>query len=142
MLLDKFTAKPSEGAGALSVTVPIEVAPNEDNVKYLKTKNGSQISVKYKRSSDDCAERCKEQDAIIQELRAAGAKLLNGMGYNYRTANREEERAKVHNFCDALLPREVKRDFRSENVSICLAESTTKFCVALSSRYRRSKSQP
>jgi hypothetical protein len=70
--------------------------------KYLNTKNGSQISVKYKRSSDDCTERCKEQDSIIQELRAAGAKLLNGMGCNYRIANKDDERARVQNFCDTL----------------------------------------
>jgi hypothetical protein len=70
--------------------------------KYLKTKDHSRITVRYKRSSDDCAERCKEQDAIIEELRAAGARLLNGMGYDYRIANRDEERAKVQRVCDML----------------------------------------
>jgi hypothetical protein len=69
---------------------------------YLNGKSGSRIVVRYKRSSDDCEERRKEQNAIIQELRTAGAKLLNGMGYDYQIANRDEERAKVQRFCDML----------------------------------------
>jgi hypothetical protein len=79
--------------------------------KYLKEVTNCRIVVKYKRSADQKAERCKEEDAIKQRLRSEGVQLLDDVpGYKYGTTSKEErsarilrERDAVRGFCDMLI---------------------------------------
>jgi len=68
-------------------------------VKHLYAGN-RRVIAKYKASTD----RLRDQNAIIAALRAEGRTLLNDCrGYNYRTADENNERVRIREFIDALL---------------------------------------
>lgn len=68
-------------------------------VKHLCAKN-YRVIAKIKLSTD----RLQEQNIIIAALRAEGRKLLNDCrGYNYKTADEKNERAKIQQFVETLL---------------------------------------
>lgn len=68
-------------------------------VKHLHTKK-LRIVVRYQ----SCADRQKEERAIIDEIHADGRGLLNDIpGYDYRTAKEDDERSRVQKCVDSLL---------------------------------------
>jgi hypothetical protein len=72
--------------------------------KYLSAVKHRRIVLKYKRSADEKAQRCEEEDAIASQMRTEGVRLLNDFrGYKYATASIDGERAAIHQFCDSLV---------------------------------------
>ncbi len=70
-----------------------------ETIRYLQEK-GCKVIIKYKSSQD----RKREQDEIIKYFQSLGHRLLNDLsGYNYKTANEDEEREKIKRFCDDIL---------------------------------------
>jgi hypothetical protein len=68
-------------------------------IKYLM-KKGHKVVIKYRNSSD----RRKDQDDVIREIKTAGFRLLNDLqGYDYTTANRDEETRKIEDFIEGII---------------------------------------
>jgi hypothetical protein len=69
-------------------------------IRYLRDIRNCRISLKYKRSD----ERKQEEIVLIRKLHLSGVLLLNDLcGYDYWTANKDEERLIIQLFCDRLL---------------------------------------
>jgi hypothetical protein len=69
-------------------------------VKYLRDVRERRIVVAHRQSDD----RFRDESQLIRDLQSQKARLLNELpGYNYRTANIEEQRKKIEEFCDQLL---------------------------------------
>jgi hypothetical protein len=67
---------------------------------YLRDKRGFKIMVRYKPSSD----RKKEEYLIVRNLQTSGVRLLNDLlSYNYKHADKQDEREAVHKFCEVLI---------------------------------------
>ena len=65
-------------------------------IKFLKEIMGLSVVVGSRRSDNVKA----DEQALINSLHAAGVPLLNTLrGYRYKTADAEEQRLKVHEFC-------------------------------------------
>lgn len=70
-------------------------------IKYFQ-ELGCRVIIKY-RSSEN---RKNEQDDLIRHFQNSGIRLLNELaGYNYKTADKDEERKKIKEFCDATSQR-------------------------------------
>jgi hypothetical protein len=68
-------------------------------IRHLNAR-GYHVVVKYKSSADSTEEESK----LIKDL-SVHHTLLNALkGFDYRTADESEERRRVHEFLDALLP--------------------------------------
>ena len=68
-------------------------------IRYL-AQNNIRVKVGYQECPDRKSARAKESE-FIARLRKEGVPLLNDLdGYNYLTANEDDERSKVHQFCD------------------------------------------
>jgi hypothetical protein len=68
-------------------------------VKHLCGKN-LRVIAKIMASTD----RWQKENEIIQDLRAKGVKLMNDCrNYDYRTADKETERARIQQFVDDIL---------------------------------------
>jgi hypothetical protein len=68
-------------------------------VRYLRETKKCQIVLRYRAS----AEPAKDEYHVIRNLQLSGFRLLNDLlGYNYRTAQKIDERAAVQTFCDVL----------------------------------------
>ena len=67
---------------------------------YLRHAKGLRIFVRHTRSQDSL----KDEKEVIRELQLAGVRLLNDfVGYDYHKADKRQERADIHRFCDVLL---------------------------------------
>jgi len=66
---------------------------------YIRDEWKFKIVVRYKPSSD----RKKEEYLIVRNLQTSGFRLLNDLlGYNYKLADKQDEREAVRKFCDVL----------------------------------------
>ena len=69
-------------------------------IRYLKNTKGVRVEIGQKHSS----ELFQDEGDIIRELRSKSVRLLNQhSGYDYRSADRDSEKERVHRFCDDLL---------------------------------------
>ena len=69
-------------------------------IRYLKHEHGFRIVVLYKKSEDPR----HDEYTLIRDLQLAGLRLLNSLpSYDYRRADKEEERQTVQRFCEILL---------------------------------------
>jgi hypothetical protein len=69
--------------------------------KYLKNTMNYDVVVGYRLSADPC----KDESEIICELRIKRVRLLNDLpGYDYRTADINDQKKEVQKFCDDLRP--------------------------------------
>jgi hypothetical protein len=67
-------------------------------IRYLH-QLGCHVEVKFKESSD----RKSEEKSLLQEVKKT-YKLLNDLdGYNYKIANSDEEKSRIHVFIDEIL---------------------------------------
>ncbi len=67
---------------------------------YLREVKQLRIVVRYKPSSD----RKKDEYLVVRALQTAGVRLLNDFAsYDYKHANKEDERDALHKFCEVLL---------------------------------------
>jgi len=73
-------------------------------VKYFK-KRGCSVKIKFKKSD----RKEKEEKNLLIALRKDTTLLNDLRGYNYKTANENEERQKIHQFVDEFLKRILKR---------------------------------
>jgi hypothetical protein len=66
---------------------------------YIRDEWKFTIVVRYKPSSD----RKKEEYLIVRNLQTSGVRLLNDLlSYNYKHADKQDEREAVRKFCDVL----------------------------------------
>ena len=72
-------------------------------VKYFRAK-GMEIEVAVCKDISDKDKRRDEERNMCEVLRHHGYRLLNDLkGYNYKIANRQDERDRVWQFCDEAL---------------------------------------
>ena len=78
--------------------------------KYLQEK-GYQVVVKFQDLSEEESERRLKEEKKIKELKSRGQILLNRdadkVGYDYRTADREEIRSQIRKEVEDILQRSV-----------------------------------
>ena len=68
-------------------------------IKHLHARN-LRIVVRYRASANPR----EEERAIIDEFQEGGRRLLNGLrGFDYRTANQDDERVRVQRWVDSLV---------------------------------------
>jgi hypothetical protein len=80
-------------------------------IRYLE-QHVLRIRVGYQEHPDRPTARAREDEFIVC-LRSEGIPLLNDLaGYNYRTADKVDERSRVHKFCDNLILNRAVRDHR------------------------------
>lgn len=67
-------------------------------IKYFR-ENGYKIIIQYKFSDN----RQKDKKTLKKSFQSQGYRLLNGMvGYDYKTANENEERIRIKEICDKI----------------------------------------
>ena len=72
-------------------------------IKYFRRK-GMEIEVAVRKDISEKDKRRNEESNMCEALRRQGCTLLNDLkGYNYKTANWEDERRNVWLFCDVIL---------------------------------------
>jgi|SRR5665213_2235856 len=71
-------------------------------IKYLRTQKSCRVDFFYRPSEA----HLQDEKDLIREFLLAGYTLLNFLAaFDYKTANRDEERSLVHRFCDMALLR-------------------------------------
>jgi hypothetical protein len=71
-------------------------------IKYLRTQKMCRVDFFYRPSEA----HLQDEKVLIREFLLAGYTLLNFLAaFDYKTANRDEERSLVHRFCDMALLR-------------------------------------
>jgi hypothetical protein len=69
-------------------------------IRYLRDQRSLRIVVLYKESRDSV----KDEYTLIRDLQLSGLRLLNSLpGYDYRKADKDEERRTVQKFCEMLM---------------------------------------
>jgi hypothetical protein len=94
---DRFIGRMDDYEGAsFKATADFKVG---EAIKYLKNAKNYRVVVGHRQS----ANRRDEEKRMISKYRA-DVPLLNDLpGYDYRTANMEDERLRVQRFCDELI---------------------------------------
>ena len=69
-------------------------------ISYLRDVRGFQIVVRYRPSAD----RKRDEYLTVRNLQTSGVRLLNDLvSYNYRQADKLDERDAIYKFCEVLL---------------------------------------
>jgi hypothetical protein len=82
------------------VVAAVNVATPGEAISYLRDVRGFQMVVRYRPSAD----RKRDEYLTVRNLQTSGVRLLNDLvGYNYRQADKLDERDAIYKFCEVLL---------------------------------------